>query len=157
MISTKIDEMFSFWKVLNIPHIKFQENQHSFLFNDALRHNCTHDVITEIQPGISKSKSSCILLKIATKIGKIFLLRKLSRILLIQFHRRATSKTTKDALRHNCIHDDITEILPGICKLNYSSILLMISVEVYVIFSFQKSSEFCSSCAEEIPRHKSEE
>ena len=43
---------------------------------------------------------------------------------------------TKDALRRNCTHDDITEILPGICKLNYSSILLMISMEVYDIFSF---------------------
>ena len=42
---------------------------------------------------------------------------------------------TKDAVCHNSTDDDITEILPGICKLNYTSILLIISVEVCDIFS----------------------
>ena len=43
---------------------------------------------------------------------------------------------TKDALRRNCTHDDITEIRPGIPMLNFSGILLTISVKVDKILSF---------------------
>ena len=53
--------------------------------------------------------------------------------------RRATSDVRdlkKDALRHNCTHDVITETLTGISKLNISVMLPTISTKVDEIFSF---------------------
>ena len=43
---------------------------------------------------------------------------------------------TKDALRRNCTHDDITEIRPSIPKLHFSGILLTIAMKVDKILLF---------------------
>ena len=44
----------------------------------------------------------------------------------------------RDKLRHNCTNDVISEILPGISKLNFSGILLTISTKVRETFLFSK-------------------
>ena len=94
------------------------------LTKDAIRHNCTHDLISEILPGISQLNFWGTVLAISTKIDDIFILKIVVNSAQQGPQMCDFKDLTKDTLRHNCTHDDITEILSGISKLNFSGILL---------------------------------
>ena len=54
--------------VVNSAHPVPQTRDVKELTEDALRRNCTHDVISEIQPGTSKLNFTGILLTISAKV-----------------------------------------------------------------------------------------
>ena len=131
--------MISFWKVIWIMITKFQKNQPKFFEKrDALRHNCTNDVISEILPGITKWNFHDILLTISMKVDDILPFWKVTWILLIKIVRQPTSEFENDGLHYKSTHDIISEILPGISKLNFSGILSPIYTKVDDIFLFRK-------------------
>ena len=74
MIFTKADAIFPFSKIdINSARQDRATSNVRDLIKDALHYHCTHDVISEILPGISKLNFSGILLMISTKFDETFL------------------------------------------------------------------------------------
>ena len=135
MISTRVDEMFSFWIVIWIMLTKFQTYQPSHFWKKI------YYVIN--LPKMSYLKSCpAYLSEIFMAYYWRYLRKQMKYFYSEEWHEFCWSRSCdirrknfqKDALRHNYTHDVISEIMPGLFKLNFSGILLAIYTKVDDIF-----------------------
>ena len=125
---------------MNSAHQGPQTRDFKDLTKDALHHSCTHADITEIHSGISKLNLCGVQLMISTKVDEIFSFWRVTGILLNKFRKSSRQIFEKDALRHNCTHGVLSEILRGISKWNFHGILFTISCKVDEIYLFWKET-----------------